>query len=175
MYFGDVKAGQTFYYSVNFTPNPGGGFSIPGLWSGTSFSDWSGLAQRVAAAAGSASAMASVIGSGEGNITLSVTSTMDRASMDDLRGNLDGIVASQPEVAGVTGSVIRLVSSPSSPGPSGGSVVPSGGGGGGGSIPSLIPPALSNTVAPIASTFGLSPQQLLLIGGGLLLFMFLKK
>lgn len=114
MYFGDVKTGQRFYYSVNFTAKEGSGFSIPGLWSG-SFSDWSGLAQRVANAAGAAQAQASVVGAGEGNITLNVTSTMDRASMDDLRGNLDGIVASQPEVAAVTGSVIRLTSAALNP------------------------------------------------------------
>ena len=170
MYFGDVKTGQTFYYSVNYTPNPGGGFSIPGIFTG-SFSDWSGLAQRVASAAGSANARASVIGSGEGNITLNVTSTLDRASMDDLRGNLDGIVASQPEVNAVIGSVIRLVSSPSSPGPGAGS----GSSTGPGPLPSLIPPAVSGAVAPIAQTFGLSSQQLLLIVGGLALFMFLKR
>ena len=168
MYFGDVKAGQTFYYSVNYTPNPGGGFSIPGIFTG-SFSDWSGLAQRVASAAGSANARASVIGSGEGNITLNVTSTLDRASMDDLRGNLDSIVASQPEVSAVIGSVIRLVSSPSpSPGQTGGST-------GTGPLPALIPPAISGAVAPIAQSFGLSSQQLLLIVGGLALFMFLKR
>ena len=170
MYFGDVKAGQVFYYSVNYTPNPGGGFSIPGLYTG-SFSDWSGLAQRVASAAGGASASASVIGSGEGNITLSVTSGMDRASMDDLRGNLDGIVAQQPEVSGVIGSVIRLVSSPSAP--AGGSAP--GSGAGVGPLPSLIPPAIAVPLAPLAQTFGLSSQQLLLIAGGLALFLFLKK
>lgn len=114
MYFGDVKTGQRFYYSVNFTAKEGSGFSIPGIWSG-SFSDWSGLAQRVASAAGAAQAQASVVGAGEGNITLNVTSTMDRASMDDLRGNLDGIVAAQPEVAAVTGSVIRLTSAALNP------------------------------------------------------------
>ena len=174
MYFSDVKAGQTFYYSVNFTPSgQGGGFSIPGIFTGSGFSDWSGLAQRIASAVGGAGASASVVGAGEGNITLNVTSSMDRASMDDLRGNIDSIVGSQSEIGGILGSMIRLVSS----------AAPDGSGGTPTLIPGVTGPANApgpfssggNPVAGVASSLGLSQQQLLLIAGGLVLFLFLKK
>ena len=169
MYLGDVKAGQTFYYSVNFTPNTGSGGLLQLIGSGGwgSSPDWNAVAQRVANAAGSAAATASVIGAGEGNITLNVISAMDRASMDDLSGNLDSIVAQQPEVSAILGrGMIRLISSPSTAG---------GGGGASGIVNTIIPPALTAPIAPIASSLGLSSQQLILIVAGLALFMFLKK
>jgi len=105
MYFGDiVKAGQVFYYSVNVEFKPDG--SLPDdPWLGSR--DYNAIAQRVCAQA-SAFSSCRVVGAGDTNVTLSVTSTMDRQSADDIRGNLDVIVASMPEVQALHGSMIRL-------------------------------------------------------------------
>lgn len=105
MYFGDyVKAGQNFYYSVNVEYKPDG--SLPNdPW--FSSRDYNLIASQVASAA-SSFADVRVVGAGDTNITLSVTSRMDRASEQDIKGNLDAIVASQPEVAALHGSMIRL-------------------------------------------------------------------
>jgi len=121
MYFGDVKAGQVFNYSVN--PIPGGGTNADVQWwegvvnpllpliHGATQVDWNAVAQRIASSFNSTSygraSVVNVAPDGTG-MTFSVTSSMDRGSMDDLRGNLDSIVSSQPEISGIAGSMIRL-------------------------------------------------------------------
>jgi hypothetical protein len=99
---GDVKAGQTFYYSANIEGRPD---LQPVL--GIGGVDWNAVAGRVANGL-SSFASGRVVGSGDSNITLAVTSLMDRASQDDLKGNIDATVASQPEINRLLASMIRL-------------------------------------------------------------------
>lgn len=110
MLYDVVKKGQNFYYSVNVE------FEYDTSLFGSR--DYNAIAQRVALAA-SAFGSARVVGAGDTNITLSITSNMDRASEQDIKGNLDAIVASQPEVNALHGSMIRLTDAglnPTTPG-----------------------------------------------------------
>ncbi len=98
-----VKAGQRFRYAVNIEPK--GGFASSD-WFGA---NWEEVAKRVASATGAFARSTAVAPYSDMNILLDLTSTMDRASEQDIKGNIDAIVASQPEVGSVRGSQINPV------------------------------------------------------------------
>jgi hypothetical protein len=99
-----VKAGQTFYYDAVIEGQD---------W----VSDWKAVATATLnSTAGISSGR--VVGADRNNISLGVTSTMDRARQNDLESDLTTALAAQPGVTRVIQSMLRRTSAdaPNSPG-----------------------------------------------------------
>lgn len=102
-----VKAGQMFYYDANIEGTE------QGFWDSVNpFSSgqraWNDVAKATIQSIGSV-ATGNVTGASNSNIALAVTSLIDRASQDDLRGDLDNALRAQPEVLNLRASMLRLV------------------------------------------------------------------
>lgn len=98
-----VQAGQTFYYDAVIEGQP---------W----VTDWKAVAN--AAISNTAGINGRVVGADATNISLGITSLMDRARQRDIESDLTTALAAQPGVSRVTTSMLRQTSAsaPNSPG-----------------------------------------------------------
>lgn len=99
-----IKAGQLFYYDAVIEGQ---------AW----VTDWRAVAN--AALAATAGISGRIVGADATNISLAVTSLMDRDRQRDLESDLTTALAAQPEVVRVVTSMLRQTSAtaPNSPGP----------------------------------------------------------
>jgi hypothetical protein len=98
-----VKAGDRLRYSVNIEPK--GGFASSD-WFGA---NWNDVAYRIANATGPLIVAHTMPPSSDSNILLDVTSNSDRASEQDIKGDIDSVVAAQPEISRILVSTINPV------------------------------------------------------------------